>query len=365
MKSDEFETPNWEHFGERLRLARNKCGFSYRGLSKATGVSHEAIRLYENGKRFPDDHTLDVFCQALEVTRDYLLSPVRLSLGEVSFRAHSRSSGADRAAIRAELLELLERYLELEDMLELDQQWETPKLEVSSANTSDEYAEEMALALRRHWDLGLQPIYNLTKLLEEKGLKVLIPKVAVTISGLTCEVHREGGPSVFTIVVNQHHSLERRRFTLAHELGHRLLDCEGLEDKKVEHLCNRFAAAFLVPRATLEQELGTQRRQVAYEEIMMVKKFFRVSAAMIVMRLEQVGIFDLAQRDAFFYGMGQGWRTAEPEPLRREDELPRYDRLVYRALASGFITLERASELLDRPFEVVERGLKGGRYGIE
>ena len=39
----------------------------------------------------------------------------------------------------------------------------------------------------------------------------------------------------------------------------------------------------------------------------------------------------------------------------------RFERLCYRALAEQFISLAKASELLEKPIEEVERGLKGSR----
>lgn len=357
-------------FGQRLHLARKKGGFSLRKLSESTGgvISHEMIRQLENGSRVPEEETLAKLCQALGVSRDYLISARRITLGEVEFRKKAKTTSADRAAIRTELLELLERYLEIEQLLELDELWQLPSL-VTRGEDKDVYAESMAIALRKHWKLGLEPIHDFTKLLEEKGLKVFIPETSLDISGLTCEVQRSDGDPLFAIVVNREHSLERRRFSMAHELGHRVLDCEGLTPKESEHLCNRFAAAFLVPKETLQREMGKRQRPVAYREIILTKKFFRVSAAMLVMRLEQIGIMDLMQRDWFFQTVAQGWRKVEPEPLESpgptsKTELPRFERLVYQALASDFISAEKAAELLRAPLREVERGLSGG-YGID
>lgn len=350
--------------GPRLHLARMKAGLSLRKLADATQgkASHETIRQFENGLKIPDEETLETLCRVLEVTRDYLLAPQELTLGEIEFRKTARTTSADRATVRHELLDVLERYLEVEDLLELDHPWIPPALKVTCSNQDPAYAEEMALALREHWKLGLAPIHDFTKLLEEKGLKVLQPHANVeSISGLTCEVHRAGRPSVFVIVVNRHQSLERRRFTMGHELAHRLLDLEGLNGKAAESLCNRFAAAFLVPKETLVQEMGSRVRVPTYREIVLVKKFFRVSAAMLITRLEQVGLMETAQKNIYFHTVAHGWRGVEPEPLQSDSiETPRFERLVYRALSYGFISNEKAAELLRVPVPEVEHNLRAG-----
>jgi Zn-dependent peptidase ImmA (M78 family) len=341
-------------------------------LAEETGgvISHEGIRLLENGLRIADEPTLKALCQALGVTRKFLTSPQLFNLGQVEFRKTSRTTSADRAAVKAELLDLLDRYLEVEDLLELDEQWEAPVFDIAMRdNDIQGYAEEMAVALRERWGLGLEPIGDLTKVLEEKGLKILMPEASVDISGLTCEVHRKDRASVFAIVVNRQHTLERRRFTIAHELAHRVLNFHGLKGKTMESLCNRFAGAFLVPKETLYREMGKRNHVPAYQEVIMAKRYFRVSAAMLVMRLEQIGIVDRVQRDFYFQNIGQGWRTNEPEPLEHPPKIleqpRRFERLVFLALASDYIFEGKAAELLRVPLREVKHGLRGRSYGMD
>ena len=71
--------------------------------------------------------------------------------------------------------------------------------------------------------LGIDPVPNMTELLEEKGIKVLLLDLPDSVSGLTCSVTQSHDDTPLSvIVVNAMHSLERRRLTLAHELGHRV-----------------------------------------------------------------------------------------------------------------------------------------------
>ncbi len=66
-----------------------------------------------------------------------------------------------------------------------------------------------------------------------------------------------------------------------------------------------------------------------------------------------------------FQSIARGWRTQEPEELETEKErgrrerARRFERLCYRALAEGLISLGKAAELLRRPVSEVEVGLKG------
>ena len=49
------------------------------------------------------------------------------------------------------------------------------------------------------------------------------------------------------IVINKNFNVERKRFTLLHELGHLLLELPECEIKYEESVCNRFASEFLFP----------------------------------------------------------------------------------------------------------------------
>lgn len=67
--------------------------------------------------------------------------------------------------------------------------------------------------------------------------------------------------------------------------------------------------------------------------------------------------------------VGYRWRTQEPDELelpvdrgQRERAL-RFERLCYRALAEGMISLGKAAELLRLPVSDVEAGLKGPQDG--
>ena len=214
--------------------------------------------------------------------------------------------------------------------------------------------------------LGIDPIPNMTELLEEKGLKVLVVDLPDRVSGFTCMVSREdGAPGLPVIVVNRRFSLERRRLTLAHELAHRVIDPNSLPDKDEEKAANLFAGAFLMPREHLLREVGKERNALGYKEIITLKRLYRVSGAALLMRLRQVGVISESILTYAFQTVARGWRTHEPEELEPESirgqrERPqRFERLCYRALAEDFVSLSKAAELLRISLPRVEAGLKG------
>ena len=56
-----------------LRNARKAKALSMKALGKLINVSESTISLYENGKRNPDNKTLNMLADVLEVSVDYLL----------------------------------------------------------------------------------------------------------------------------------------------------------------------------------------------------------------------------------------------------------------------------------------------------
>jgi len=353
--------------GTRIKLARKKAGYSLRSLSEALGgkVSAQAIGKYERGEMAPSSDVLLSLSKALDVSIAYLMDSQGIELTSVDFRTKASTTKKDRARVETEVIEWVERYLQIEDILELDgTHWKKPfnQLEVI---TSIEEAEDIANRVRNRWKLGCDPIPNMTELLEEKGLKVLIVELPARVSGLTCLVKRRGNSSDLpAIVINQKNSLERRRLTLAHELCHRLIDPQ-LPKKDEERAANRFAGAFLMPRSHLEKEVGRHRNSLGYRELISLKRIYRVSGAALLVRLRDIGIISSSVLTYMFQSVARTWRSEEPEELEPKNkrgtyEQPkRFERLCYRALAEDLISLYKAAELLNCPIDKVEAELKG------
>ncbi|MDE0529556.1 MAG: ImmA/IrrE family metallo-endopeptidase [Truepera sp.] len=110
----------------------------------------------------------------------------------------------------------------------------------------------------KEWRLGVDPISNLTSLLEDRGIKVLVIELPARVSGLACLVRSRRQRRKIPVISARRAALERRRFTLAHELAHRLID--GSSPVDYERAVPVFAGAFLVPREHLVREIGAAGR---------------------------------------------------------------------------------------------------------
>ena len=134
--------------------------------------------------------------------------------------------------------------------------------------------------VRDAWKLGMDPISDLTDILEGLGLLVIIvDEESPGFSGLTATARTGDGRSYPIVAVSSRWPGDRQRFTLAHELGHLLLSgrlAAGIDEEKA---CDRFAGAFLAPQVAVTQALGLRRRILEWQELYALKHEFGLSMA--------------------------------------------------------------------------------------
>ena len=335
--------------GQRIRISRRAEGLSLRDLQAKIDnrVTAQAISKYERGESIPSSGVLIALASALGVSVAYLVSDSEISLEAVDFRRKRLTSKREEAQVEAKVLDLLERYLTVEEILGLptvarDMPRDAPWPVLNDAAE----AEHAALSLRGHWGLGLDPIPSLVELLEDRGIKVLSMPLA-NIDGLTAGVRREDRGVASVIVINRQDWGERQRFTVAHELGHMVLDvAPKIDDEKAAH---RFAGAFLMPAETLRAEIGKHRRSIGWSELFDLKGIFGVSVQALTYRCKDLGIFGNSLfRQLFNEFNRRGWRSPpyrEPGAMNGE-EPKRFERLCFRALAEDAISESKAAELL-------------------
>lgn len=335
--------------GQRLRISRLASGLSLRGLEAKIDnrVTAQAISKYERNESMPSSGVLIALADALDVSVDYLAGDGDLVLEAVDFRKKKHIGRREEARIEANVLHLLERYLTVEEILGLPSvAWDKPREAPWPVVRNLSEAEQGALGLRIHWGLGLDPIPNLVEPLEERGIKVLAMDLP-DVDGLTARVRRQKGAAASVIVVNQGDWGERQRFTVAHEIGHMVLDVfPELNEEKAAH---RFAGAFLMPAETLRAEIGKHRKSMGWGELFELKRVFGVSVQALTYRCKDLGIFSTSLfRSLFDEFDRRGWRSPpHEEPYAMQGEKPkRFERLCYRALVEGAVSDAKAAELL-------------------
>jgi Zn-dependent peptidase ImmA (M78 family) len=184
----------------------------------------------------------------------------------------------------------------------------------------DEEIEVAATSVRRSWGLGDGPIGNLVKLIESRGIFVgHLPLPNETVNAFSFW----SGAVPFIITGTDDTTAVRRRFDLAHELGHLVLHQgigeEELEQKqvldRVETEANRFAGAFLLPATSYLNEVFTARLEAFVE----LKKRWKVAISAQIYRCSDLEIFTEHQILNMRKQMSaRRWRKCEP----LDDQIP-------------------------------------------
>lgn len=347
--------------GPRLKLARSAAGLSLRGLEQRMGcrVTAQAIGKYERDQSMPSSGVLIALADALSVSVDYLVGDREMVLEAVEFRKKKITSKREEAQVEAKVLHLLERYLMVEEFLGLPSvEWDKPREVPYPVIGDPSEADRAAHSLRLYWGLGFDPIPNLVELLEDRGIKVFAVALG-RIDGLMARVRRVGRSAVPVLVVNGDDWGERQRLTMAHELGHLVLEVAAKVDE--EKVAYRFAGAFLMPAEVLWAAIGKYRTSIGWGELFELKELFGVSVQALTYRCRELGIFS----DALFRRLFQefsrlGWRKPpyrEPKAMACE-EPRRFERLCFRALAEGAISEAKAAELLETSVRALNRRME-------
>jgi Zn-dependent peptidase ImmA (M78 family)/DNA-binding XRE family transcriptional regulator len=338
--------------GNRLKRARDARGLSLRELEAAiqSQVSAQAIGKYERDEMMPNSTNLLALAKVLHVTPEYLLSEREIALAGVDFRKAPQAGAKEERAVEAAVLDQVERYLELEELIPgTEVLWSAP-IEDSFIVRRIEDAEDAADSLRNLWQLGIDPIPLMAELLEEKGVKVIALELPENVSGSKAFVQQPQKNDVPVIVVNAHHNGERQRFTLAHELAHLVLRFTDLSDAEEEKAADRFAGAFLMAKQMMHRLLGEHRTSISLGELVELKKVFKVSIAALVVRCSQLAIMPKAASGRLWAQIkGMGWNAqGSTEPLSFPAEVPqRMERMCLRAVAESAVSESRAAELLN------------------
>ena len=134
----------------------------------------QAIGKYERNEDISSSGVLIALAKALGVSIGYLMDTQGVVLTGVEFRTKASTTASDRANVETEVLEWIERYIQIEHVLELESSaWQCPIVPPRHLQAPAD-AEALAAEVREVWSLGIDPIPNMTELLESKSLKVLI-----------------------------------------------------------------------------------------------------------------------------------------------------------------------------------------------
>ena len=336
-------------FAERFKSARLMNGFSLQDLADEIDnkVSRQALHRYEKGEVIPDAEKINILSKAFNVSSDYFFRTTKVELGNIEYRKLSKMPQKDAAIIQEKTKEYLSRYLELEEIIGLDNTFENYLADFGKVATYEQ-VNKAAEILRDKWKLGKGPIYNIVELLENKKIKVVKLDVPEDFDGLQTFVN--GIIPVIAYNERKANKPDRIRFILLHELAHLLLNFGDISEKAKETLCHQFAGAMLLPEETIKEKLGEHRSKLSILELGNIKKQYGISIQAIAMRANTCGIInDHYTKQFFFFIKQMNWRVDEPVEYEGAEESNRFEQLLFRALIEEQISMSKAASLSNQP----------------
>lgn len=344
-------------FGNRLRLARKMAGKSLQDLADAldSRVSKQALNKYELGAMKPTSEVLLLISKCLNVKPDYFLRKQQVELGQILFRKKSNLTKKDEDAVIEKARDYVERCNEIEQILGVYQLFENPLANLIINEKSD--VEKAANTLRLKWNLGDNPIPNLTEMLELRGIKILLITEVDELDGLSAMTD-SGVPLLMVNIKDK--PVERIRFTIIHELAHLLLNfSQNIAENLIEKLCHYFASCFLVPTNKLLSMIGSAKRTyIAIKELIAIKEYFGISLRAILHRLSELEVIIPVyyQKWNVYLSKTYGGKK-EPGEYKLEERSSIFDLLINRALAEGVISLSKAAALSNQSINELRKGL--------
>ncbi|MCC6461374.1 MAG: ImmA/IrrE family metallo-endopeptidase [Saprospiraceae bacterium] len=333
-------------FSTRLKLARKMAGMSLQDLSDVlvNKVTKQALSKYEQGEMNPSTEVLLSIARALKVKPDYFLKKKTLELGQIQFRRRADLSKKEEESIIERVRDYTERYMELEEILNVQSEFVNPLNGFEIREKTD--VENAAIKLRKEWNLGDDPIPNISEMLELKGIKVIQIDDVEALDGLAVLTSSR----IPIVVVNkQFKSIERIRFTIIHELAHLLLNLAILNgnSKMEEEWCHYFSTCFLIPSHMLHQMIGGDKRNyIDIKELIKIKEYYGISIRATLHRLRTLEIItDNYYRRWMVYMSKKYGAKDEPGEYKGEESTKGFDLLIARGLSEGIISLSKAAAL--------------------
>jgi Zn-dependent peptidase ImmA (M78 family)/transcriptional regulator with XRE-family HTH domain len=355
-------------FATKLKELRERNNLSLQELADQVGVAKQSIHKFENGIVTPSSETLLKISDALNVSYSFFYeNPVsyNLTLQNIKFREkHKIDNEQLENEIKEDVCKYLSKFMELSAILDEDLEFENPLAGFEIATDKD--IEKAAKLIRKKWKIGNAPITDVVETLENKGVFVVEISRLEDFSGLSGMVNEE----IPIIVLNEYfNSIERKRFTALHELGHIVLEfSEELSDSKLERYCDMFAGAILLVDDVLYSELGKNRTVITLAELKRIKELYGISIKAIIMRASTSGFIDNKTSKEWWQSYKEWNANDSPSDFgtyRSGEKVQRFSKMLVRGVAEKRLSISKAAELADKKIDVMRKELDELNFNIK
>ncbi len=368
------------NIGRNLKIARELTGISQEQFAEQLGVSRATLSSVENGHVAIDSSKL---LSAARILGRPVGDFFKEEQDELALMYRAAADAIAPSDVRLHFEQFCRAYRELEEIVGVaDSLLPPPDYTYNPAVQSKplQFSTQVAHSERDRLGLGqLEPIENLFRLFDDRGIKIFRHSMEdYEVFGLSA-FSPEYGACIF---VNAANTVERQIFSLAHEYGHTLMHrsfykspapAAGLaKDHELELMANQFAADFLVPEPSLREvylrDVGD--KQIGIEDIVHLKRLFRVSAKMLIQRLSDLNLIPkaeglrLLQEIEKHHQPKKEFAPLSDELIKEWEGNSRFMHLVKRAALGGMLSLGKLAELMDVPLLEARRMMQSWRKEI-
>lgn len=342
--------------GQRIKQFRLAKGYSLDELVAATGgvVSKVAISKYERNLMKPSNKVLVAIAKALNVKTINLAVQPDIHTEFIAYRKGSGLAKTEQQTLENLISSNLEDRVKIQDFLFSSLK---PNLPVKGYKINSlEEVEKASVDLRNKWKLGLDPIGNITQVLEDNFVHVMSITHNKYFDGISALVYTNNKQLKAAAVVSKNNIPgERQRLNLSHELGHIVLDiAKKLDEEKAAF---RFGGAFLAPAETVFKIVGSRREHFQMKELFIFKKIFGISIQALLYRFKDLNIISQTSYSNWYRIINRNkWKINEPMPMK-EEKSQWFEKNVLHAFSEGLISSDEAARLLGEDIDSRELSL--------
>jgi Zn-dependent peptidase ImmA (M78 family)/transcriptional regulator with XRE-family HTH domain len=325
--------------GELLNLLRKSKRFTQKDVCNNINISQGKLSKIEQGLIQPDDDFVKQLSSFFDVDISFFYQDEQCySPANPYHRSRSTLQKGDKDMVESKA-NLYRIYLrKLLEAVDISHNF----LPIADNTLSP---TEIAKLTRRNLKLSKGPIANLTKLIEDNGIFIIIYNFNTSaLDGFTILGAADVIPIIF---INSTFPGERIRFTLAHELGHYIMHQTLQEKRDIETEANNFASEFLMPTDDIKPELFSLNTiKLNTSRLIQLKQKWKVSMNALLKKAIDIGAITKNQERYLWMQMAKlGFRSNEPYPLAIEEPSLLKELINIHKEQLGYSSTELASML--------------------
>ncbi|MGV2452928.1 UNVERIFIED_CONTAM: XRE family transcriptional regulator [Ralstonia mannitolilytica] len=291
---------------DRIKLARESRGLTQSSLAENLSFNQATLSKIEKGLYHVTEEMLNELATVLNYKKEFFYKNHEVyPLKHFYFRKNLGTTVTNSKKIESIINIFSSNVIDLTESVNIEV--DLPYIDLENEGLTPEI---FALKVRDYFNLPTGPIKNIVNILEKKGIVIHFFDFNkdLKISGVSF-VTPDGIP---LIIINNSIPNSRKRFTIAHELGHLLMHYKGNiigELRDLEKEADQFASEFLVPTKEIKAELFN----LTEEKLFSLKSYWKVSIQSLIYKANTVNAITKDQHRRWITKINYlGWRVHEP-----------------------------------------------------